>query len=539
MLKRYSAIVICLSCVVAFVSEPPAARAASPQTDGPDYYASITELSARLNSGQLTSAQLVTDFTDRIEKLDRRGPTIRSVLELNPDAMSLAKEQDAIPYTSGTSGLLHGIPILVKGNIDTADKLTTTAGSLALMAAPPSIDATLVEKLRSAGAVLLGKANLSEWANYRSTHSTSGWSAQGGLTRNPYVLDRSACGSSSGSAAAVAAGFVTVAIGTETNGSVICPSAVNGVVGLKPTVGLVSRAGIIPISVTQDTAGIMARSVRDAAIVLGAMAGTDARDPATIDANEHLTNYLSGLKRGALRGKRIGAAEAPPNASPEVKRLYAEALDVLKAQGATIVTSVKMPDPRKYADAERTVLSYEFKDGINRYLATRIGLPVHTLDDLIAWNEAHARAEMPWFGQEQFIAAAKTDSLASEVYLKARSALHDNVAGGLDEAMRQGNLDAFVAPATGPAWTIDLVNGDHVSFAGYGAAAEAGYPSITVPSGFVHELPVGIVFIGGKWSDSLLLDIAYGYEQATNKRRNPKFINTMPPVADLGPQDMK
>lgn len=512
-----------------------AASAADVQADQPNYFASISTLNTRLLSGALTSEALVQEFIERIGKLDQSGPGVHSVLELNPDALRIAKQQDAIPYGGKSSGVLHGIPVLVKGNIDTADKMSTTAGSLALLGAPASADATIVERLRQSGAVLLGKANLSEWANYRSTHSSSGWSAQGGLTRNPYVLDRSACGSSSGSAAAVAAGFATVAIGTETNGSVICPSAVNGVVGLKPTVGLVSRAGIIPISVTQDTAGVMARSVRDAAIVLSTIAGTDARDPATAAADAHKTDYVAALDKDALRDRRIGAAEPPPNASPEVKRLYARALDALKAAGATIVPSVQMPDTRKYADAERILLAYEFKAGINAYLSTRRGLSVHTLTDLIEWNKAHSNVEMPWFGQEQFIAAEKTDSLASPTYLQARSSLQDNVANALEAALRRDNLDAFVAPSTGAAWTIDLINGDHVSFSGYGAAAEAGFPSITVPSGFIHGLPVGVVFIGSKWSESRLLNIAYGFEQATHSRRNPEFHATVPPAAELLP----
>jgi amidase len=531
MMRKRISVVIAIGLSCATLLKPLVAGAAEIKSDIPDVYASIEVLQARLQSGALSSARLTGEFLDRVTQMDKGGPRVNAILQLNPDAIEIAHAQDAVPYAKDPRRLLHGIPVLVKGNIDTADKLGTTAGSLALLAAPAPKDATVVAKLRSAGAVLLGKANLSEWANYRSTHSTSGWSAQGGLTRNPYVLDRSACGSSSGSAAAVAAGFATVAIGTETNGSVICPSAVNGIVGLKPTVGLVSRAGIIPISSSQDTAGVMARTVRDAAIVLGAIAGTDVRDSATGAADVHVTDYVRALDRSTLKGTRIGAVEAPQNAAPEVKKLYADALDVLRAQGATVVEAVEMPDTRRYGDAERTLLAYEFKAGINAYLLTRKGLPVHTLSDLIAWNKAHAEKEMPWFGQELFIGAEKTKSLSDPEYLKARASLRDNVADGINVVLGRQKLDALVAPSTGPAWTIDLVDGDHVSFAGYSAAAEAGFPSITVPSGFIHGLPVGIVFFAGKWSERTLLGIAYRFEQATNHRRNPEFHSAVTAAA--------
>jgi amidase len=408
--------------------------------------------------------------------------------------------------------------------------MPTTAGSLAVLGAPAPRDATVAAKLREAGAIILGKTNLSEWANFRSTRAGSGWSGRGGLTRNPYVLDRSACGSSSGSAAAVAAGFATVAIGTETNGSIICPSAANGVVGIKPTVGLVSRAGIIPISSTQDTAGPIARDVRDAAIVLTAIAGSDPRDPATIDADKHATDYAKFLDPDALKGKRIGVVRKLAGGDPQVKALLDHAISVLRARGATVVDNVKIPHVDDYGHAESTVLLYEFKHGVDAYLATRKGLKVHSLADLIAFDNTHAAEEMPWFGQELFNEAESKGPLTDKVYRDALAKLK-KLAGpeGIDAAMHAEHLDALFAPAQDPAWRIDLVTGDPGGTASaYGPAAVAGYPSITLPAGFVHGLPVGMLFFGRKWSEPALIGMAYAYEQATRARRDPEFLSTPP-----------
>ena len=493
-----------------------------------EVYASISTLQAEMAAGRLDSQTLVHDFTRRIAELDQAGPRVNAVIEINPDALSIARQRDADRHKSGHAAL-WGIPILLKANIETGDKMPTTAGSLALLGAPAPHDATIAAKLRKAGAVILGKANLSEWANFRSTRSVSGWSGRGGLTRNPYVLDRSACGSSSGSAAAVAAGFATVAIGTETNGSIICPSAANGVVGIKPSVGLVSRAGIIPISSTQDTAGPIARDVRDAAIVLSAIAGSDPHDPATKDAGQHATDYTKFLDVDALKGKRIGVVRELSDDGPDVAKLLEQTIAVLRAHGATIVDPVKIPHVEGYGKEETIVLQYEFKHGINAYLATRKGLKVHTLADLIAFDKAHAAEEMPWFGQETFAAAEARGPLTDKVYQDALAKLQ-RLAGpeGIDAAMDAQHLDALLAPAQGPSWRIDLVNGDPDSPSAYGPAAVAGYPSITVPAGFVHGLPIGMLFFGRKWSEPTLIGIAYAYEQATHARRNPEFLTGLP-----------
>jgi amidase len=509
-------------------ASPPAAAEAP-------VYDSITQLDAAMHAGKLSSTRLTQDFIDRIDRLDQAGPKVNSVVQMNPDALKIAAQRDA-GSKAGEHGPLWGIPILLKANIDTGDKMPTTAGSLALLGAPAERDATVAAKLRAAGAVIMGKANLSEWANFRSTHSSSGWSARGGLTRNPYVLDRTACGSSSGSAAAVAAGFVTVAIGTETNGSIICPSSANGVVGIKPTVGLVSRAGIIPISSTQDTAGPIARDVRDAAIVLTAIAGSDKRDPATADAGRHATDYTKFLDANALRGKRIGVVRQLTGNNPDVEALLARTIATLRARGATVVDDVKIPHLREYGRDEMTVLLYQFKHGINAYLATRKGLQVHSLAGLIAFDKAHAAQEMPWFGQELFAEAEAKGPLTDRAYLDA---LHKarTLAGpdGIDAAMQANHLDALVAPAQDPAWPIDLVNGDGGGASAYGPAAVAGYPAITVPAGFVHGLPVGMLFFGRKWSEPTLIGIAYAYEQATHARRNPGFLEALPTPAGLEP----
>lgn len=528
-----TAALLCGICATA-MSTPPAA---SP--DASIEYASISNLQQQMAGGRLDSQQLVRDFIQRIDALDQAGPRVNSVIELNPDALKIAKDRD-LNRSKGKHDPLWGIPILLKANIDTGDKMPTTAGSLALLGTPAPRDATVAAKLRRAGAVIMGKTNLSEWANFRSSRATSGWSGRGGLTRNPYVLDRTACGSSSGSAAAVAAGFVTVAIGTETNGSVICPSAANGVVGIKPTVGLVSRAGIVPISSTQDTAGPIARDVRDAAIVLTAIAGSDPRDPATKDADQHATDYTKFLDADALKGKRIGVVRDLVDDNPDVTRLLDETVKVLRAHGAIVVDPVKIPHVNDYGKAEATVLRYEFKHDINAYLATRTGLKVHTLADLIAFDKAHAAEEMPWFGQETFIKAEAEGPLTDKAYTDALAKLR-KLAGpeGIDAVMNAKHLDALLAPAQDPAWRIDLVNGDPDLPSSYGPAAVAGYPSITVPAGFVHGLPVGMLFFGRKWSEPILIGIAYAYEQATHARRNPEFLKALPAPAGIDPYTQK
>lgn len=489
---------------------------------------SIVELHQRLDNGSLSVQALTQYFLDRISKFDRAGPHVNSVIQINPDALEIARQLDAEPKSLARSQPLYGIPVLLKDNIDTGDRMLTTAGSLALMGAPSSQDATLVAKLRHAGAVILGKTNLSEWANFRSNHSTSGWSGEAGLTHNPYILDRNPCGSSSGSAAAVAAGFATVSIGTETDGSIVCPSSVNGVVGIKPSLGLVSRAGIIPISHNQDTAGPIARSVADAAAVLSVIAGSDPRDPYTVQANAHATDYLRFLNARALQGKRIGVVRALAGYDPNVDRILDHTIAVLRQQGAVVIDPVKIPHLNDYSKAEMTVLLYDFKYDLNAYLATRTGLAVHNLKELIAFDQAHATEEMPWFGQGLFLQAEAKGPLTDKTYREAL-AKAKRFAGpeGIDATMKKYKLDALLAPTTGPAWTTDLVNGDHVTGGSSSPAAVAGYPDITVPAGFVHCLPVGMSFFAGKWSEPSLIGIAYAFEQATHAYRPPKYLPTV------------
>lgn len=495
-------------------------------------YASIAQLQQRMDAGNLSSQALTQDFLDRIQHIDRSGPNLHAVLETNPDALKIAGTLDK--KRRKAHGPLYGIPVLLKDNIDTGDREQTTAGSLALAGAPAPRDATVAAKLRAAGAVILGKTNLSEWANFRSNHASSGWSGVGGQTKNPYALDRNPCGSSAGSGAAVAAGLATVAIGTETDGSIICPASMNGLVGIKPTVGLVSRAGIVPISHNQDTAGPMARDVADAAALLAVIAGSDPRDLATAEADKHATDYTKFLDPNGLKGKRIGVVRQLAGAEPNADRVLDAAIAAMKAQGAIIIDPVKLPHLNELGDAEMTVLLYDFKHDINAYLATRTGLSVHTLADLIAFDTAHAAEEMTWFGQELFEQAEAKGPLTDKTYLDAL-AKAKRLAGpkGIDAALTTQHLDALLAPSWGPAFMTDPVLGDHIvsgdpTVGGASQpAAVAGYPSITVPAGWAHGLPVGIVLFGAKWSEPALISIAYGFEQHTQAWQPPKFLDTV------------
>lgn len=492
--------------------------------------ATIADLQRLLTSGQYTSRSLCQAYTARIAEIDRNGPALRSVIELNPDALTIADAMDAERRAGKSRGPLHGIPVLIKDNIATADAMQTTAGSLALVGVKPPRDSAVAAKLRAAGAVILGKTNLSEWANFRSTHSSSGWSGRGGQTRNPYALDRTPSGSSSGSGSAVAASLCAVAIGTETDGSVTSPAAAASLVGIKPTVGLVSRSGIVPISHTQDTAGPMTRTVTDAAILLGAIAGVDPTDRATAAAQGHVAaDYMQFLDAKGLKGARIGVARKRyagyHDATDEILKT---ALDVMRAQGATIVDPADIPTAGKFGDMEFEVLLYEFKANLNAYLAEWApGAPAKTLGALIEWNKAHAADEMPYFKQEIFEMAEKKGSLSSAGYRKAMRARILAGAQGIDAVMKAHRLDALVAPTQGPAALTDLVYGDPNQGGSFTSpAAVAGYPHITVPAGFVLGLPVGISFVGGAWSEPTLLKLAYSFEQATKARRAPTFEGT-------------
>ena len=489
----------------------------------------IADLTASMRSGDRTTRSIVSQYLSRIQELDRQGPMLQSVIETNPDALNISEELDRERDAGTVRSPLHGVPVLLKDNIDTADQMTTTAGSLALQGSIPLGDSTVARRLREAGAVLLGKANLSEWANYRSTRSSSGWSARGGQCRNPYVLDRSPCGSSSGSGVAVSANLVTVAIGTETDGSIVCPASTNGIVGIKPTVGLVSRSGIVPISATQDTAGPMARTVRDAVVVLGLIAGVDTRDPATEAAETlGLDDYTPFLDEAGLTGARIGVQRSAFGFHPLVDRLIEDAIVLMRDRGATIVDPIALRPSPTMRRAEVEVMAYEFKTGLNAYLAALPNGEIRSLADLIAFNEAHAGEEMPYFGQERLIEAQRRGSLSEDRYQEAHAvARRLSREEGIDRAMDTDDLDAVIAPTGGPAWVIDHVNGDHFSGGSSSLAAVAGYPNITVPAGYVQGLPVGLSFFGRAWSEPTLIRIAYAFEQASRHRQQPVFLPTL------------
>lgn len=499
--------------------------------------ATIADLQAAMAAGETSALEITRGYLARIASLDRAGPTLRAVLETNPDAEAIAQALDEERRAGHVRGPLHGIPILLKDNIDTADRTMTTAGSLALVGAAPGEDATVAARLRAAGAVLLGKCNLSEWANYRSTHSSSGWSGRGGQCRNPHVLDRSPSGSSSGSAVAAAAGLSAAALGTETDGSIISPANACGVVGLKPTVGLTSRAGVIPIAHTQDAVGPLARTVADAAALLGPLAGPDPRDEATgASRGRSLADYTVALSPGGLRATRLGVVRNLGfGRSPKVDAVMERALEALRDAGATLV-DVELPaGQRAAAEAEEVVLRYEFRADLNAYLATRHDVALTregyppTLAGLIAFNAAHHAEELAHFGQELFVAAEASGPLSDPAYLEAlETSRRLSGAEGIGAALRSANLDALVAPTGSPARPIDLVNGDAHGFGISGPSARAGYPLVTVPAGMVEGLPVGLAFLGRPWSEATLLRLAYAYEQATRERRSPTYLPTLP-----------
>jgi amidase len=521
---RSGAAIVMLLAMTGCGRAPEAPPAAAAVPDLAEY--DIARLQQGMQDGTLDSRRITQWSLNRIAALDDAGPMLNAVVAINPDALAIADERDAERRAGKVRGPLHGIPVLLKDNIDTGDRQLTTAGSLALTGAPAARDSEVARRLREAGAVILGKANLSEWANIRSTRSTSGWSAVGGLTRNPYVLDRNPCGSSSGSGVAVAAGMVVAAIGTETDGSIVCPASVNGVVGFKPTVGLVSRRGIVPIAHSQDTAGPMTRSVADAAILLDAIAGSDSADPATGEADARRTGFRAALDEATLRGRRIGVVrDHGGGAGEESKAILDAAVVTLKAQGAEIVDPVALPPSSDYSDDELAVLLFELRADLGEYLRERGTATVSSLADVIAFNQREAAVEMPWFGQELFLQAERNGGVKPAEYRAKRERIR-RLAGpqGIDSALAAGRLDALVAITCGPAWVSDLVYGDNPGVScSSSPAAIAGYPSASVPAGFVDGLPVGVSFTAGAWQDARVLAMAHAFERAHAARRPPTY----------------
>ena len=483
----------------------------------------IAGLQEAMDSGDLSSVELVEYYCMRIEALDRSGPTLRAIIETNPDALAIAAALDTERAESGPRGPLHGIPVVIKANIGTADLMATTAGSAALASHYPNEDAFLVEQLRDAGAIILAKANLSEWANFRSTRSSSGWSSIGGQTRNPYDPTRSPCGSSSGSAVAVASDLAPLAVGTETDGSIICPSGINGIVGIKPSLGLVSRSGIIPLAHSQDTAGPMARTVRDAAILLHAMTAIDHFDSAMSNRPDIDLGFADDLSGNAIAGKRIGVIRNYSGAgtNPYVEEIFEGVIELLRSEGAEIVDPIEI-DTRGMGEAEEVVLFYEFKSGLNLYLSES-DAPMQSLEEIIAFNNDNAHEVMPFFGQDIFELAQRMGPLSDQTYLAALTESKQIAQSGIDNALHMHDLDALIAPTNGPAWIIDYVNGDRGGVGSSGFAAVSGYASVTVPAGYVFDLPVGVSFIGGQFSEKTLIQIAYAYERANPVRQPPDF----------------
>lgn len=488
----------------------------------------VVALQDGMKSGQFTARSIAQKYLDRIAEIDKQGPAINSVIEVNPDALSIADSLDDERKSKGPRGPLHGIPVLIKDNIGTHDRMMTTAGSLALSGFTPTKDSAVARHLREAGAVILGKTNLSEWANFRSTHSSSGWSGRGGQTHNPYAIDRNPCGSSSGSGAAASANLAAITIGTETDGSIVCPSSANGVVGIKPTVGLVSRAGIIPISYSQDTAGPICRTVADAAALLGAIAGVDPDDAATkAPGRKAYPDYTKFLDRGGLRGARIGVVRKMFFLPEKLDPIMKNALDAMKSEGAILVDPAEIGTLDQFGRSENTVLQYEFKADMRAYLAQFPNAPVHSLKEIIEFNESHHDQELLYFGQEIMIESEKRGPLTDKAYVDALAKNHLLARQqGIDAVMDKYKLDALIAPTAGPTWVTDLVDGDHDTGGSSSPAAVAGYPNINVPAGFIFGLPVGISFFGRAWSEPVLIKIAYAFEQATHIRRPPQFLST-------------